>query len=300
MKRAIYIFLFTIGLFSCAKAQTGHGLCWKVSGNGLKKHCYLYGTMHVSDQRVFLWTDAAKSAFAKSKRVYTELPEDEIGSPLELLASLILPDSLSLPNILDSVDYSMVHQYFSDELSVPLEPFHRFPPLFVMMMLDPSAGSMAGDEDAENYLDRYIYLEAKKKGKKTDGIETLKEQMSVFTAISVNKQAFWLVEAVRQYLSDENFIDRESNVLLEDYLKGDLEALYQKYVVQNSVFFPHEFIEVFIIERNHNMANRAEVLYRKYGKTFIAVGALHLPGPDGVIALLRKKGYQVEPYIQVD
>jgi uncharacterized protein YbaP (TraB family) len=143
-------------------------------------------------------------------------------------------------------------------------------------------------------LDIYFFKEAKKQKKQTIGLEKTKEQIDAFSAIPYKLQAKGLVDAVKNY-GKEGELDMDT--MMKYYVEGNLDKLLEMTTEYDEEDKGDEemakiFNDIFLIKRNHNMACRAEPFIKK-GSTFIAVGAAHLPGEEGIIELLRKKGYKV-------
>ena len=136
--------------------------------------------------------------------------------------------------------------------------------------------------------------QAKKQNKTTVGLEFMEEQLNAFKSIPYDVQAKELFKAVEDAYKGEG---QEIDELIEYYLNEDLDKLLE--LTLNSQFMDEEiniiFKQVFLIDRNHKMAERS-IKYMESGPTFIAVGAAHLPGKEGVIENLRRKGYTVEAF----
>jgi uncharacterized protein YbaP (TraB family) len=139
-------------------------------------------------------------------------------------------------------------------------------------------------------LDIYFFKEAKKQKKQTIGLEKTMEQIDAFSAIPYELQAKGLVDAVTDY-GKEGKLDMDT--MIKHYAEGNLDKLLEMTTKdEEDKEMAKIFNDIFLVKRNYNMADRAEP-YIKEGSTFIAVGAAHLPGEEGVIELLRKKGYKV-------
>lgn len=260
-------------------------LFWEVSGNGLEKPSYLYGTMHAQDSRVFNFKDGVMDAFNGSDSYAMELNMDSIDQGA-LMASLVMDSTHSLQTLLSKSDYKLVETFFRDSLGQALFMYNKMQPMFTSQLI-AARDLKTQQEDA---LDLYFFKEAKKQKKHTIGLETMMEQVSAFSAIPLTKQAAGLVKAVKEYGKED-----ESNIenIMEHYVKGDLDKLLEITTkTEEDKELAKIFNETFIVKRNQNMADRSVPLMKK-GSTFIAVGAAHLPGEDGVIELLRKKGYTV-------
>ena len=135
-------------------------------------------------------------------------------------------------------------------------------------------------------LDINFYNQAKEADKKIIGIETSEEQLKALGSLSYNDQATLLVQEIDSFQANQS----DGADLVQYYLNEDLDKLYEN---DNDAEKTGKFYQALVVDRNEHMATRiAEFI--KEQPTFIAIGALHLPGDKGVIQLLRKKGFSVE------
>ena len=288
MKRTfIFVFLFsTLLSFSQSKYNS---LCWKIYDNGLTDTSYLYGTMHVQDSRVFQFKNGIQEAFNRCEIFALELNMDSVNT-FQLMDELIMEPPNRLDSLLTNKEYEMVSQYFKDTLGIGLMIFNKMQPIYTSQLI--SFEKLKKDQDVA--LDIYFFNEAKKQNKTTVGLEFMEEQLNAFKSIPYDVQAKELFKAVENAYKGEG---QEIDELIEYYLNEDLDKLLE--LTLNSQFMDEEiniiFKQVFLIDRNHKMAERS-IKYIKSGPTFIAVGAAHLPGNEGVIENLRKKGYTVEAF----
>ena len=288
MKRTfIFVFLFS-SLLSFSQSKY-NSLCWKIYDNGLTDTSYLYGTMHVQDSRVFQFKNGIQEAFNRCEIFALELNMDSINT-FQLMDELIMEPPNRLDSLLTKKEYEMVSQYFKDTLGVGLMIFNKMQPIYTSQLI--SFEKLKKDQDVA--LDIYFFNEAKKQNKTTVGLEFMEEQLNAFKSIPYDVQAKELFKAVENAYKGEG---QEIDELIEYYLNEDLDKLLE--LTLNSQFMDEEiniiFKQVFLIDRNHKMAERS-IKYMKSGPTFIAVGAAHLPGKEGVIENLRKKGYTVEAF----
>jgi uncharacterized protein len=119
------------------------------------------------------------------------------------------------------------------------------------------------------------------------GIETIAEQLHAVDLIPLKEQAHMLLEETVK--PDSGGMDM--NDLLDVYKSGNLDSLYSMY---RKGELSNEFNKALITDRNHRMADRIDSIAHTKS-IFVAIGALHLPGPEGVLNLLRGKGYQTTP-----
>jgi len=140
-------------------------------------------------------------------------------------------------------------------------------------------------------LDMMLYQSALEQGKSVHGLETVEEQLNVFEALSEKDQVLLLQDAV------ENFpaLDALHAELLQAYKQRDLAglmALGEAAMQAGDQQLADEFQQHLVVDRNHRMSDRMQV-YLRQGEVFIAVGALHLPGEEGLLKLLEQQGFTV-------
>jgi hypothetical protein len=144
-------------------------------------------------------------------------------------------------------------------------------------------------QDMPMALDLYFLDYARKQNKICLGIEAFSDQIGAIDALSVEQQAQMLLEGLADTSSLMSMNQFED--LLNAYISQDIDSLY---TLSNDTSMPPEFNEYFLVKRNKKMAKRIAKFSKKQA-TFNAIGAAHLPGEKGVIALLRKKGYTLTP-----
>lgn len=275
--------LLVRGMAPAQLTDTG-SLLWKISGNGLKKPSYLYGTIHIQDKRAFQFTPEMEKAFKKSKGFAMELIPD-VSSASKLMSMMTLKSG-KLSDLFTAEQYAYLEDYFKENCDAPLVLFANYKPFIPYSMV--AQGKFKSD--MKEALDLHLLKWAKTQKKESiTGLETMEEQVSAIMAIPDTTQARMLWEAA----IDTTGEDSDTEKFMAMYEKADLRGLED--AMKEEDMGP-EFEQGLLITRNHNMADRMVPLMQSRG-TFVAVGALHLPGTEGVINLLRAKGYTVEPVI---
>jgi uncharacterized protein YbaP (TraB family) len=140
-------------------------------------------------------------------------------------------------------------------------------------------------------LDVVLFQRARQTGKSLRGLETIAEQLEVFEGLPLDDQVALLRDAVEQLAG----IDAMNAELLAAYKRQDLAAMMainESAMTIGDQRLAKEFQHRLVVDRNHRMADRMEP-YLKQGGAFVAVGALHLPGEQGLLRLLEQRGYSV-------
>ncbi len=263
-------------------------MLWKITGNGLKKPSYLYGTMHTSDSRVFNFSDSLMPFFNASKAYAMEL-DPVTAFDFSILSKITMGKGYSLKKMIPDTDYVFLDSVMRKEVGMSVKVFDNVAPVFTMSLLEMksmglSDSSIKGNKEV---LDVYFHNLAKKKKKKLIGIETVEEQLGALNSLTYQEQADMLLVELNGMRSNSS----EGTELVEYYLQQDLDKL----AAMNSVTdMPGKFYTALVTDRNIRMADRIAVFIQEQ-PVFVAIGALHLPGQGGVIELLRKKGYTVYP-----
>ncbi|MCB0739110.1 MAG: TraB/GumN family protein, partial [Bacteroidetes bacterium] len=271
-----------------AKKKDYPSKLWKITGNGLSKPSYLYGTMHVS----------AKVAFHLSDSVFIGINQCDIVA-LETNPQEWLPDMMNSRLMQDQRNmYSRIgtntYGYYQNAFDLPildnegLAAQLRYEHSMVNPMLFRGS-DFNQDFEEQTYLDMFIYQAGAKQGKKMMNLESFEESQRLGIEARIpdpkeKKKKF----NYYSYSSDGKSIGEQ----IEDaYRKGDLTTLdsLQKYSSPSKKYF-----QLFLVERNRNMVEKMDSLM-KTASVFSAIGAAHLAGEEGAIEMLREKGYTVRP-----
>lgn len=296
MKRTLILFLAFLPYLLYAQPKIKNkkypSLLWEISGKGLAKPSYLFGTMHVSSKLAFHLADSFFLGIRNADVVALETnPESwqEDMSKYELSGSgyqnysNLYGEGTQLPN-----DYLRINTLKFYKYDKKIERALYSNPSAINNLLYRSYGNESSDFEEDTYLDMYIYQCGKKWGKKVAGVEQYGESMKL------------MMEAYKDAAKDRNIKERSydnediysSNKLQEAYRSGNLDWLdsINKY---NS--FSAAFDEKFLYRRNEIQASSIDSILRSGQSLFVGVGAAHLPGSRGVIEMLRREGYRLRP-----
>jgi uncharacterized protein YbaP (TraB family) len=259
-------------------------LLWEISHDSLTEKSYLFGTMHVQDKRAFDFPDSMMVFLSQCKYFAGELDMDEAKASIHP-ADLLMPPDISLKTLLLKKEYKVVKKVCRKQLS-PLERLmvNKIKPVFISALLTESVLK----KEMPYALDEYLQKEASKKGLRTKGLETAEEQMKALETMTLKEQATYLYEEALHF----NETEEAMNLMTEWYHNGQLDSLYLATTEDSSM--KGEFGDAILGDRNQIMCDRLIPIMDK-GPVFCAIGAAHLPGADGVLALLQAKGYRIRP-----
>ena len=273
-----------------AKAKKYPSLFWEISGNGLKKPSYLFGTMHVSSKIAFNLADSFYLAIKKSEVVALETNPETWQEDMNNydLGSSKYRYGFN-PGLMNDMpgDFLNIKTLRFGKYEKKLEVAMFSKPSMINNLLYRSMSDNTSDFEEDTYLDLYIYQTGKKLGKKVAGVEQYEQSMKLM-AEAFRDAAKEKNKKEKSFDYDEEFSPAK---LQEAYRAGNLDQLdsINKLNSQSDAFD-----EKFLYRRNEIQANSIDSILKR-SSLFVGVGAAHLPGDRGVIELLRRKGYKLRP-----
>ena len=257
-------------------------LLWEVSGNGLTKASYLFGTFHLLCKEDINFSPALKQAIIKSNEIYLELDMDD---PATLFGGIMLMNmqgGKKLKDLYTAEEYKRLTNYFKDSLKTPVGLFQGLKPGFLVALLYPK---MMPCSDVSSVEESIMQL-AKRGGKEIKGLETMAFQASIFDSIPYEKQAQELLTAIDSMEKSKVYF----SLMLSAYKNQRLDEIEN--IINNPEFGIETNQDILLVNRNKNWVAQLKDIMKKE-PVFIAVGAGHLPGKAGLVALLRAEGYVV-------
>jgi uncharacterized protein len=264
--------------------KTYNTLLWQISGNGLQAPSYLFGTFHLLCKDEIHFSEILKQAVAGSKEVYLELDLDD---PATLMGGLMLMNmkgGKKLKDFYTTEEYKRLTGFFKDSLKTPIALFQQMKPAFLESLLYPKMMPC----NAAGSVEESIMQLAKKAGKQIKGLETMAFQASVFDSIPYKKQAEELLHTIDSMEQARVYF----GLMLSAYKEQRLDKIEN--IINNPEFGSTENQDVLLDNRNKNWVGQLKEIMKKQS-VFIAVGAGHLVGKNGLIALLKAAGYTVRP-----
>lgn len=271
---------------------TEKSLVWQISGNGLKKPSYLYGTIHLIPKKDFEFPPAAREGLDNVQRVTFEIDMKEMTnfrSQMSLLPKAFMAGGKTLKDLLPPEDYAFVKEKMNEK-GLPGGMFERMKPMFLSTLFstDDDGGITANSRMTS--VEMELYRMARRRKLETAGLETMAYQMVIFDSIPYESQAKMLVESLRSTEINEDGED-ELSKMLKLYREQDIEGMQAMF--DNPQYGMSNYGDILLKNRNRNWIPVMGRMMREQ-PTFFAVGAGHLGGESGVIALLRMEGYRVE------
>ncbi len=284
--------LFLLGACSATKKGTSavskaestldKSLLWEVSGKGLSEPSYLFGTIHIISKSDYFMHDVFKEKFSECDLVAMEVKIDDPSMQATMMSAMVMPEGQNLEGLLGAEDYKKFVKFMSETTGMGEIFYKNVKPFYAQSFLYPK---IIG-EATESYEMSFAKM-AKENDLEIIGLETIEEQMSFIDEISLEEQAEMLME----YVDDFDEQVKVMKDMIEVYKSQDVDGMYT--MVQEESDEDSDFEEVLLTNRNKNWVKALPAIMKKQ-PTFIAVGAGHLGGPNGVIRLLQKEGYSVK------
>ena len=273
---------------SAAQATaTGKHFLWTVRSDA--KVLYLAGSVHALGADAYPLPAVFEKAFEASGTLVEELDLADAASlsaaPL-LLAKGLYGDGRTFESAVSKETATMVTQYFK-QAGLPMEMIRPMKPWMIMLMLTAFELQKVG-LDANLGLDKYFYDKAMAAKKPVIGLETAEFQIDRFDKMPDAVQE----QMLRSTLTELDAQSNELKSMIVAWQRGDTATL-EKSVRTSFANYPAAYTSL-IAERNRNWLPQLQMCLSRPRPCFVVVGAAHMVGPDGLLALLQQQGYKIE------
>jgi uncharacterized protein YbaP (TraB family) len=261
---------------------------WRISGNNLSKPSYLFGTIHLLCANDIELSETLKTAIKETDKVYLELDMDNLFEMMQAVQKMKMRNDTTLSDLLSESDYKKVKAFFTSKSSmIPFSILETYKPMLAASMI------MQTSTDCDNAIsmEQIIMQQAKQDRKEIKGMETMTYQLSIFDSIPYEVQAKQLLAFITEN-DTEDKASKEYEEMASAYRNQELNKL--EMLINKEEFGVGNFADLLLYNRNRNWVVSMGKIFSA-NSAVIAVGAGHLPGEKGVINLLRKAGYKVDP-----
>lgn len=286
--RSLVIFILSLPYFAHAQVPN-KGLLFEVSGKGLKKPSYLFGTFHLLKSDYLKEIPKLEDCFNSAKGVVVEVdikPEDMI-----LVSAAMVMKDKKLTDFLTKDEQDALNNKLIEATGMGLTMYNTLKPSAVVASLStqlPPEAKEKVDRYDGSLMDMYFMQKAHAENKPVTGLETAAEQAQILFGDSLNKQIDWL----KKYIAQIDESDTITSHLVDYYFSQNLAEMYNLSMKYNEGFAAGD-MNTLLFNRNKNWMKVLPALFKKEPQ-FVAVGALHLAGEEGLVNQLRKLGYTVK------
>ena len=284
MKKKL-LFCLLLALPALGNAQ----LLWEISGNHLKQKSYLFGSHHLVPISFLDSIKGIYPAFNSCENVVGEIILDDPAVIKKLQQAAVITTGKTAKDWLTDEQYAVADSILKSTIGMGLQELRFFKPAMIENIYVLALYDRYFQRDEDFQIDSYFQKIGKKEGKRLFSLETIEEQIQLLLeSKSLEEQAQSLYET----LTSSAELLTQIEALNDKYLAQDLEGLLE--LNNNDTTQTEEERFALIDKRNIRWA---EILPKQLalGNNFIIVGAMHLPGENGLIHLLQKQGYKVKP-----
>ena len=272
-------------------------LLWKVSGNGLGRPSYIFGTHHMAPSTLIDQIKGMDVAINGCDIVVGEIEKDSLMAPevqARMAQAMIAPPDSTLDKLLSPSDYAIVEKVFNKYFStmgVKLKQMNTLKPNAISTQMQAmQAIKYFPSFNANNLIDVAVQARANEAGRPSAGLESVNEQINLLFNGPLDEQANGLVETCKQ----DDFFQVQSAALADAYMAQDLNKMHAVMTDATIGGDSEEQMDALIYSRNRNWVDKLKVMMPERA-CLVCVGAGHLPGDQGLLQLLRNEGYTVEP-----
>ena len=276
----VFIVLFT------ASSVGAESSVWVASSS--KAKVYLAGSFHMLRASDYPLPDEFLRAYKDSRKIIFEIPPGETESPEymgKFLSVAIYNDGTTLKEHITTAAYAKAES-FCKERNYPLEQYQLFKPAFLVMTLTVSEMNKIG-VDSSKGIDSFFKEKAIQDGKATGSLETVDQQISLLSSTDASLGSDQIIESIEELKKIEGILGE----LLAVWRKGD-ETKMEELYIKDLKLYP-QLYQTLMVDRNNKWVRNIESYLNGSGNTMVVVGAAHLVGVDGLVNLLRKRGYKV-------
>ena len=272
------LFILITPVIVIAQKKEYNSLLWRISGQGLSAPSYLYGTMHLTDRRLFNFPDSLYQSLERSEGFAAEV---DMGEMMPKMIDEINDEDTKNTFIKNIVRPEWIAPY-REKLAKKLnKKFETITWGDIKALQSKFSTELLKKGEMPTMMDAYLFDIAKRQGKWVGGIEDYEDQAQTGKEDEV-------MSAVDDILTDKKAVNQKVEWMIGVYLKQELDTID----LTNQLWRGTE--KNILVRRNVKMARRIDSIMQLRTCLF-AIGAAHIPGDSGVVTLLRGRGFTVEP-----
>lgn len=292
MKR-ICLFVALVAFAIAGQAQ----LLWRVSGNGLGRASYIMGTYHFAPASMMDRIPGMQQALDGCDVVVGEIEKESMmsqDSQVLMAQAMMAPLDSTLDKLFSPEDYAIVEQVFNKyfgAMGVKLSQMNMFKPSAISMQMQSMQALKHFPNISESeVIDMAVQTRANEMGRPSIGLETIQEQIELLFNGPLTEQAEGLLDACKK----DDMFTIQSSALVEAYMAQDLSKIEEIFTDPELGGDDAESLDALIYDRNRSWVEKL-VKMMPERSCLVCVGAGHLPGDQGLLQLLRDRGFTVEP-----
>ncbi|MGF1624720.1 MAG: TraB/GumN family protein [Alphaproteobacteria bacterium] len=293
LKRAALAIGAALSLTAPAAADPslyGDTLMWRLEPPGGGEPSYMVGTIHLADARLQPSIDRAIERLRETGALVVETDMSD-AALADIVAAMMLTNGRTLPDVIGEAQFARL-MVIAEDYGIPEEGLLPFAPWAVAMMLSVPADQLEAMATGDGVFDQRLIASAQAWTLPVETLEPTEEQIAVMSGYSETEQVAMLTATIEVHPQLHEILNEMLDAYLADDLAGLASVAMQQY--ESGDAQTDRVLDALITERNHRMAARVIPMLEQRPH-LIAIGAMHLPGPDGVLNLLAEQGWTVVP-----
>lgn len=292
MKKILLLFALMMLAFA-SQAQ----LLWKVSGNGLSRPSYIMGTYHFAPASMMEKIPGMQQALEGCDVVVGEIEKESLlnsESQMLMAQAMMAPADSTLDKLFSPEDYAIVEQVFNKyfgAMGVKLNQMNMLKPSAISLQMQAmQAVKYFPNFNESEVIDMAVQTTANEMGRPSIGLETIEEQTDLLFNGPLTEQAEGLLDACKK----DDLFTVQSSAIVEAYMAQDLNRIEAIFTDPELGGDDDDALDALVYNRNRNWAEKLHKMMPERA-ALVCVGVGHLPGDQGLLQLLRNRGYTVEP-----
>lgn len=289
--------LFLLLSILCITFGANSQLLWKISGNNLTKPSYVFGSHHMAPLSIKDSIAGLDQVLKETEQMFGEIDMEEMMRPeviAEMQQQMILPGDTTLTMLYAPAQFDSINVVLKPYVGVDLTAFNKIKPAAINAQLAVILASQAvNGYNPQEQLDTWFQTQAKAENKYVGSLETIEKQLYIlYGSQSLQRQAEVLLATIKEM----DKMVKMTKDMYDYYMKQDLDGLKRimdEEMNDESSSTPEEE-DILLHDRNKDWAEKLPAIM-KDKSTLIVVGSAHLPGEEGLLNLLKQKGYKIEP-----
>lgn len=254
-------------------------MLWKAYRQNEDKNHYILGTMHSASAEAYTFAEIA-CKYIELCDVYSGEMDLNAAGQTDMLSYMYLPDNLSLNDYISEKKFEKYRRMIQKAFKIDLNNYRRFLPFYISTIL---SGQSLG-QDMVQPLDYYLWQYAQDAGRDMRGLESPEDQLQILSQIPMDYQ----LHSLKSQIGNVRRYNQSNKMMSKRYAAGQLDNLYKSAKKDMG-----EIRQIMIYDRNQRMTDTIKQYFQEKS-CFISVGAAHLAGDKGILAGLKRSGYQLK------
>lgn len=281
------LLLCAVALSAQAQAQAqAQAPVWQASKGD--STVYLGGTIHLLRARDYPLPAAFEVAYQASDRLFFEIDQNQMADmavQARMMRQLTYQDDRTLQSVLDADTYAALTAY-AEDVGLPMAMMQKFKPGMLLSTLSLIEFQSRGF--TPQGVDAYYNTRAMGDGKARGELETIDQQIAMLASMGEGYESEFVAYSLRDLATVGDAIED----MVSAWRAGDLASLEAQFIKPMLAEAPALYDSI-LVERNNNWMPQIEAMFDEPGTEFVLVGAAHLIGEHGVLAMLSERGYEV-------